>query len=50
MAPNTWDELKTALIAVRDWAKETGRRQVWPINMRNEDWMLKRSFSKMEVS
>lgn len=41
VAPNTWDELKTALIAVRDWAKETGRRQVWPINMRNEDWMLK---------
>jgi len=40
--PETWDELKEMATKVKNYAKETGRKgRLWPINMRNEDWMMK---------
>ncbi|HBN96826.1 MAG TPA: hypothetical protein DDZ66_11040 [Firmicutes bacterium] len=40
-APDTWDELVEMAIHLRDWATQEGIRNFSPINMRNEDWMLK---------
>lgn len=41
VAPNTWDELLQMAIQLRDWAASEKVRNFAPINMRNEDWMLK---------
>lgn len=40
-APQTWDELVEMAVHLRDWAKTENIRNFSPINMRNEDWMLK---------
>lgn len=40
-APETWDELVEMAVHLRDWAKAERIRNFHPINMRNQDWMLK---------
>lgn len=40
-APETWDELVEMAIHLRDWAAQERLRNFVPINMRNQDWMLK---------
>lgn len=40
-APETWDELVEMATHLRDWAAKEKVRNFTPINMRNEDWMLK---------
>ena len=41
VAPETWDELVAMSIHLRDWAQQNRVRNFFPINMRNQDWMLK---------
>lgn len=41
VAPDTWDELVAMSIHLRDWAEKNRVRNFFPINMRNQDWMLK---------